>query len=382
MECKYEIQVWNASIKFKYGGEVEVSMIKIGNNEIGITQRPYFIADIAANHDGDLKRAYKLIELAKESGADAAKFQNFRASTLVSKNGFEALGKRVSHQSSWQKPVYEVYEDYSIKKEWTSLLKKKCEEFEIEYLTTPYDFEAVDQVEPYVNAYKIGSGDITWIEFLEYVVSKNKPVLLSTGASSLEDVDRAVNVILSENNKLILMQCNTNYTASIDNLQYVNLNVLKKYTELYPEVVLGLSDHTPGHVTVLGAIALGARVIEKHFTDDNDRVGPDHKFSMNPVTWREMIDRSTDLWKALGDGQKKIEANEKETAIIQRRSLYYSISMKEGSVLTKAELYPLRPCNENGIPPYEMNKVIGKTLRKDVEEDTCIRWEDLKETQV
>lgn len=355
-------------------------MIKIGKREIGYTEPPYFIADIAANHDGELKRAYKLIELAKESGADAAKFQNFNAATIVSKNGFASFGKRLSHQATWNKSVYEVYEECSIKKEWTALLKDKCDEVGIEYMSTPYDFDAVDYVEPYVNAFKIGSGDITWIEILEYIACKNKPLLLATGASSLEEVDRAVHIILSINTKLVLMQCNTNYTASAENNKYINLNVLKKYAELYPDVVLGLSDHTPGHIAVLGAIALGARVIEKHFTDDNDRSGPDHRFSMNPVTWREMVGRSMDLWQALGDGIKKIEDNETESAMLQRRSLYYTLSLPAGSVITKADLIPLRPIKKDGIPPYEIKKVIGRKLNTDVKEDTYVRWEDSNDT--
>lgn len=351
-------------------------MIKIGKRNIGIEEPPYFIADIASNHDGDLGRALHLIELAKESGADAAKFQNFRASTIISKGGFDSLGMKLSHQTSWNKSVYEIYEECSIKQEWTARLKDKCDEVGIEYMTSPYDFEAVDYVEPYVNAYKIGSGDITWMEILERIAVKDKPILLATGASTLDDVDRAVHYILSMNRKLILLQCNTNYTSSQENFKYINLNVIKKYAELYPDVLLGLSDHTSGHVTVLGAIALGACVIEKHFTDDNDRTGPDHKFSMNPATWREMIDRSMDLWHALGDGNKKIEENEKEAAVIQKRSLYYTMSKKQGSVITRADLIPLRPIKENGIPPYEIQQLIGKTLKKDVAQDTCVAWED------
>ena len=136
--------------------------MKIGNKEILKRGKPFFIADRAANHDGDLERAYKLIELAKEAGADVAKFQNFNAKTIVSKKGFETLGKQLSHQANWKKSVYEVYEDASINPNWTELLKKKCDEVGIEYMTSPYDYASVDLVDPYVNAYKIGSGDITW----------------------------------------------------------------------------------------------------------------------------------------------------------------------------------------------------------------------------
>lgn len=351
--------------------------IRIGNRTISKEQKPYFIADIAANHDGDIDRAYELIELAKESGADAAKFQNFKAETIVSKNGFENLGSKLTHQSSWKKSVYEVYEDASIADSWTKLLKGKCDSVGIEYMTSPYDFHAVDMVEPYINAYKIGSGDITWIGMLEYIAKKHKPVILATGASDISDVDRAVKEINQFTNDIIIMQCNTNYTASSENYKYINLNVLKMYANRYPNCILGLSDHTYGHTTVLGAIALGARVIEKHFTDDNNRTGPDHKFSMNPKSWREMVDAANNLFLALGDGIKRVEKNEMESIMVQQRSLYINKDLNIGSVITENDIIALRPIREDGIRPYEVKKVVGKKLRIDIKADTYIRWEDL-----
>lgn len=351
--------------------------MKIGNKEILKRGKPFFIADIAANHDGDLERAYKLIELAKEAGADVAKFQNFNAKTIVSKKGFETLGKQLSHQANWKKSVYEVYEDASINPNWTELLKKKCDEVGIEYMTSPYDYASVDLVDPYVNAYKIGSGDITWTEILRYILSKNKPVLLATGASSMEDVDRAMD-ILKGSEDIVLMQCNTNYTASTENFKYINLNVLKKYEEKYPNVILGLSDHTKGFSTVLGAIALGAVVIEKHFTDDNDREGPDHKFAMNPRTWREMVDASLELYYSLGDGTKRIEKNEEDTAMVQRRGIYVTKSLKAGHILSKEDLIALRPIKIDGIQPYEIDLLLGKRLTKNIESDSHLTWKDVE----
>jgi N-acetylneuraminate synthase len=351
--------------------------MKIGNKEILKRGKPFFIADIAANHDGDLERAYKLIELAKEAGADVAKFQNFNAKTIVSKKGFETLGKQLSHQANWKKSVYEVYEDASINPNWTELLKKKCDEVGIEYMTSPYDYASVDLVDPYVNAYKIGSGDITWTEILRYILSKKKPVLLATGASSMEDVDRAMD-ILKASQDIVLMQCNTNYTASTENFKYINLNVLKKYEEKYPNVILGLSDHTKGFSTVLGAIALGAVVIEKHFTDDNDREGPDHKFAMNPKTWREMVDASLELYYSLGDGNKRIEKNEEDTAMVQRRGIYVTKSLKAGHILTKEDLIALRPIKIDGIQPYEIDLLLGKKLIKNIESDSHLTWKDVE----
>lgn len=353
--------------------------MKIGNREITNKGKPYFIADIAANHDGSLERAFKLIELAKESGADVAKFQNFKAKTIVSKTGFENLGAQLSHQSSWKKSVFETYEDASVSDEWSQRLKEKCDTVGIEYMTSPYDFVSVDWADQYVNAYKIGSGDITWHSIIEYIVEKGKPVLLATGASSMEDVERAMTVLQRKKAEVILMQCNTNYTASSENFKYINLNVLKTYRDKYPEVILGLSDHTFGHSTVLGAFALGARVFEKHFTDNNDRTGPDHKFSMNPKTWREMVDATYELYFAMGDGIKRVEENERDTVNIQRRALYLQKDMQKGDIIEKSSFFPLRPVYEGGILPYEADEVIGKRLTRDMTADSCLKWEDVED---
>ena len=147
-----------------------------------------------------------------------------------------------------------------------------------------------------------------------------------------------MDIILSKTKNVVLMQCNTNYTGSDDNFKYCNLNVLKKFSLDYPKIMLGLSDHTSGHATTLGAISLGARVIEKHFTDDNSHLGPDHSFAMNPNTWREMVDSSNELFLSLGDGKKVIEANEEQTAIVQRRALRYSKNLKLGTKISKKDI--------------------------------------------
>lgn len=336
--------------------------IKFGNKIIGQGEPLYFIADIGANHDGDINRAYKLIELAKEAGADAAKFQNFQASKIVSKVGFEKLGTQLSHQSSWKKSVYEVYEDASVSLDWTPLLKNKCDEVGIDFFTSAYDFESVDAVDPFVDLYKIGSGDITWIEIIEYIAKKNKPVLIATGASEMTDVIRAMNAIEAITEDIVLMQCNTNYTLDKDKFKYVNLNVLKYFAQRFPNSILGLSDHTLGHATVLGAVALGALVIEKHFTDSNDNDGPDHKFAMNPKTWREMVDNANEVYYALGDGVKRIEENEKKSLIVQRRSLRAVSDFEIGHVITNKDLEALRPIPEDGFSPYQVGELLGKVL--------------------
>jgi len=352
-------------------------MFKINNRKIGDNFPTYFIADIAANHDGNLKKAIKLIREAKKAGADAAKFQHFNANTIVSDHSFKNFNKQLSHQSKWKKSVYQVYKDASLNLKWTPILKKECKKVGIDFFTSPYSFELVDHVDKYIPAYKIGSGDITWIEIIKYIASKGKPYIIATGSSSLKEVKQAYKEAIKINKKIAIMQCNTNYTASPTNYDYINLNVLKSYKKLFPKAILGLSDHTYGHSTVLGAIALGARVVEKHFTLDNNLNGPDHKFSMNPKTWKEMILRSRELERSLGTDTKKIEFNEKDTAIVQRRSIHSNKILKKNHVITKKDLVFLRPCPKNSLEPYKYKKVLGKKTRRKIEKNSIIKLKDL-----
>tara|TARA_B110001452_G_scaffold119986_1_gene99548 strand:+ start:7793 stop:8854 length:1062 start_codon:yes stop_codon:yes gene_type:complete len=343
-----------------------MNSIKLGSKLVDDNSL-YFIADIGANHNGSLKKAKELIHLAKEAGADAAKFQNFQANKIVSKFGFDKLKQQVSHQSKWKKSVYEIYKDASIAKDWTRLLKEECDKIGIDYFTSPYDFESVDLVDPYVDLYKIGSGDISWLDIISYILNKKKPVLIATGACNYDDVHRVMKLALFKTKDIVLMQCNTNYTGSVENFKFCNLNVLKQYAADYPNVVLGLSDHTKGHATVLGSIALGARVIEKHFTDNNNQDGPDHGFAMDPESWRDMVDRSYELLDALGNGEKKVEANEVQSQIVQRRCIRVKSNLAKGHVLSEEDLIYLRPISEGGLHPYEKKFFVGKELLEDVE---------------
>lgn len=351
---------------------------KIENREISANSPTYFIADVAANHDGDLECAKDLIYLCAEAGADAAKFQHFSASTIVSDQGFKSLGELQSHQSQWKKSVFDVYQDASIDQDWTPVLKEACDKAGITFLTSPYSYELVDKVDDFLSAYKIGSGDITWPGIVDYIAAKNKPVLLATGASSMDEVDMAMSILLQRTSDIVLMQCNTNYTASLENFKYINLNVLKEYKRKYPDIILGLSDHTPGHATVLGAVTLGARVIEKHFTDDAGRKGPDHKFSMDFNTWKDMVDRTRELENSLGVETKKVEDNEKETVVLQRRSIRVKKDMVIGDKIYEDDLEFLRPCPEDAIPPYELEDVLNKELVENIKSGDYIKWISVK----
>ena len=351
--------------------------IKIGEHVIGEHHPTYFIADIAANHDGDIERAKSLIKLAKESGADAVKFQHHDVKKYVSDYGFKNLGGKFSHQSKWNKSIFEVYKDAEVPRSWTNELKEYCNQLDVTFFTTPYDLETVDYIDDFVPAFKIGSGDVAWHAMLKKIANTNKPVLFATGASTMQEVVNAVNILTSINKNIILMQCNTNYTGKDENFKYINLNVLKTYKTLFPDIILGLSDHTHGGVTVLGSVALGAKVIEKHFTDDTTRNGPDHPFSMDPTSWRKMVDDTRLLESAMGSSVKKVEDNEKETVILQRRAIRLVVTKQEGEVINIEDIQFQRPCPDDAISVNDFSQIIGKKLSRNKDNGDCIRKEDI-----
>jgi N-acetylneuraminate synthase len=353
--------------------------IKILDKTIGTNHPTYFIADIAANHDGDLERAKLLIRLAKEAGADAAKFQNFQAAKIVSDYGFKAMGGQVSHQAAWSKSVFEVYEDASVPFDWTPVIKEECDKVGIHYFSSPYDYEAIDMLDPYVPAYKAGSGLMSWPEAIVRMAQKGKPILVACGASTMGEVETAMEMVMEVTDQIVLMQCNTNYTASEGNYDHLNINVLKTFGEMYPNVILGLSDHTQSPAPVVGAVALGARVIERHFTDSNDRVGPDHKFALNPENWAKMVSEVRILERALGSSRKFVAGNEKDTYVLQRRCLRAARPIEEGEVFTREMIDILRPATPGALMYKDIDQVIGKKARADMPYGKDLRWTDLEE---
>ena len=343
-----------------------MSNIKVADRLIGDKNPTYFIADIAANHDGDLNKAKDLISYAHESGAEAVKFQHFIAEKIVSNEGFKNLPKS-SHQASWGESIFQVYKKASLPREWTEELLNYSKKVGIHFFSSPYDFEAVDLLnELQVPAHKIGSGDITWEDIIEKIGSSGKPIFIASGASEMSEVEIAMSILLKKKVPICLMQCNTNYTADKENFKYINLNVLNTYKRVWPEVVLGLSDHTLGHTTVLGAVSLGARAIEKHFTDNSQNDGPDHHFSMTPIQWKEMVEKTRELELALGSDKKYVSENEKETLIIQRRCLRATNDLEKGTVINEKDLIALRPAPHDSIKPNEKSLLLGKKLTQDV----------------
>ncbi len=353
--------------------------LQIADRTISLNHPTYFIADIAANHDGHLDRAIELIRLAKEAGADAAKFQNFRAPKIVSDYGFKSLGGQLSHQAAWKKSVFEVYSDASVPFEWTPIIKEACDKYGIHYFSSPYDDAAIDMLDPYVPAYKAGSDLMSWPDGLLKMARFGKPLLIATGAADLSDVVRAMRIALSATDKIVLMQCNTNYTARDDNYDHLHLNVLKTYATLFPNILLGLSDHTHSPAPVVGAVALGARVIERHFTDSNDREGPDHKFAMNPQAWADMVQQVRTLERALGSPDKFVTGNEQQTYVLQRRCLRAARPLQAGETLTADMIEALRPNVPGSIPAWEADRLIGKKTMIEMPYGMEFRWENVGE---
>jgi len=350
--------------------------IKLGKKIISKNSPTYFIADIAANHDGNLQRAIKLINLAKKSGADAVKFQHHDVTKYVSDYGFKRLGNKLSHQKKWKKTIFEVYKDAEVPRKWTQTLINHCKKIDITFMSTPYDLDTTDYLNKYMPAFKVGSGDLAWDDMLIKIASKKKPFFVATGASTMKEVEHAVKVLKKKRVKFCLMQCNTNYTGSKENFKFINLNVLKIYKKKFPKILLGLSDHTPGHETVLGSIVLGAKVIEKHFTDDTQRKGPDHPFSMDPQTWRLMVDSSRNLENSLGNGIKKVEGNELETVVLQRRATRAIKNLKKGQKILRKDIEYQRPCPQNALTPNESKKIFGKKIKRNINNGDYLKKSD------
>ena len=351
--------------------------LNIGGREIGSEYPTYFIADIAANHDGSLDRAKRLIHLACEAGADAAKFQHFKAGSIVSSRGFSELQGNASHQAKWDRDVVEVYDDAAVPDEWTEMLHAECERVGITFLSTPYNVDAVEMLDPLVPAFKVGSGDVDWYEHLEHIAQKGKPVLLAIGAADFAEVECAVEVLQRWNANIAILQCTTNYTGDEQNLDFVNLHVLSSLRERWPNLVIGLSDHTKAPEPVIGAVALGARIIERHFTDDTTRPGPDHSFAMDPAGWADMVARTRTLERALGTSKKTIANNEIESAVVQRRALRFARPLPAGYILTREDIDVLRPATVDAITPPFITDVIGRATVRNVEADEHIAWKDL-----
>ena len=343
--------------------------IKIGNKIIGDTHPTYFIAEIGANFDGSIEKAKHLIDAAKKAGADCAKFQTFSTPRIVSEGGFSHMQLKGVH-GSWGRTVSEVFKDAEFPVAWHKEIADYCKVVGIDFSTSPYFKEAVDLcVDLDVPFIKIGSGDITWLEMLDYIARKGKPVMLATGDATMSEIDEAVRTIEATGNKdLVLMQCITKYPSKIESAK---VNVLKTYQSAF-DVLTGYSDHAPGHVVALASVVIGGRVIEKHFTLNKTDKGPDHPHSMEPQEFRFMVDSIREVERAMGSTRKEVVAEEGETVYVQRRCLYAKQDLKKGHIMTSEDIDILRPAL--GIPPKFKPMIIGKECKEDIVKGQPLFW--------
>lgn len=345
-------------------------MITIGQKRLKKFESVYVIAEIGSNHDNDLTRAKNLIQLAKECGADAAKLQSFTATGLISKKGFE---NKSSFQSKWKKSVWDTYVAAEMPRQWHYELADFSKSQGIDFFTSPWDDEALEFLTKIdAPAIKIGSGDIDNYELLSNAARTGKPILLGTGASHLAEVETAVNVIRSAgNDKIILMHCVVNYPSDINQ---ANIRAMVAMEAAF-SLPVGYSDHSPGDLVATASVALGAVAIEKHFTDNKNRDGPDHPHSMNPTEFAAMVAKIRTLEKALGTGIKSPVDDEQETKILQRRSVFAIKPIKKGEKITKNNVRLLRPAI--GISPKYLDVVIGRIATKDIDQYEPVQWSSI-----
>lgn len=323
------------------------------------------IAEAGVNHNGDIGTAKKLVDAAKESGADIVKFQTAKLEALVSKAAPMAeyqkknIGKEESQIEMLRKLLLS-FDDFVE-------LAKYCEHQGIQFLSTPFDIESIYFLNDLVKIWKIPSGEITNMPYLIEIAKTGKPIILSTGMSYIEEVEAAVTVLQDHGaGEITLLHCTTQYPTPYEE---VNLRAMLTLKEKFG-VPAGYSDHTEGIEVPVAAVAMGAVVIEKHFTLDKEMEGPDHKASLEPDELKRMVKEIRNIEKALGDGKKSPSASETANIAVARKSIVASKEIKEGEVFTEENLTTKRP--GNGISPMRWFEVLGRTASRDFEEDELI----------
>ncbi|WP_405275898.1 pseudaminic acid synthase [Methanobrevibacter sp.] len=334
---------------------------KIGEKEIGEDKPTFIIAELSANHMNDFDIAVKTIEAMAKAGADAVKFQTFTPDTITIDCDNEYF--QIKQGTVWDGQVlHELYEDAYMPWDWQPKLKKIAENLGLIVFSSPFDKTSVDFLEDMdVPAYKIASFEITDIPLIEYVASKGKPIIISTGIASFEDIELAVKTCLDVgNDEIALLKCTSSYPAP---LEEINLNTIPDIKEKF-NVVVGLSDHTLGGEVSTASIALGSNIIEKHFILDRNMGGPDSEFSMEPDEFKLMVDSIRNVEKALGkvsyELSDKMKANREFS-----RSLFVVEAIKKGEIVTEDNVRSIRP--GFGLHPKYLKKIIGKKVNKNLE---------------
>ncbi len=342
--------------------------ILIDDRVIGNGAKVFVVAEIGINHGGSLAQAIKLIDAAAGAGADAVKFQTFRTDRLMVANG-----DRLAQQDDSTESAYHMFRRLELGWEDYEKLKAHADRRKVVFLSTPFDEESADLLDQIgVAAFKIASSDVNYTPLLKHIASKGKPVLLSTGMSFLSEVAEAVWTLRTGGAKeILLLHCVSSYPALPESLNLRNIRTIGDYFDL----PVGYSDHTEGILLPLVAVALGAIVIEKHFTLDRHAPGPDHKLSAEPDELRSLVQSIRAVEASLGDGRKCPASCEAENRLLSRRSIVASVDIRAYETIAPWMLGFKRP--GTGLEPKQAEKVIGMKARRNIGRDTLVQWDDL-----
>jgi N-acetylneuraminate synthase/N,N'-diacetyllegionaminate synthase len=335
------------------------------------------IAEAGVNHNGDLRKAIELIDVASKAEVDIVKFQTFKADKIVSREA-----KKAKYQSDniggSDDSQYNMLKSLELSEDDHFTLMQECEKRGIQFLSTAFDVDGIDFLDNLEQPFfKSPSGEITNYPYLKRLAEKGKPVILSTGMATLQEVKEALEVLIEfglSKNKITVLHCNTEYPTPMEDVNLKAMNTIAD--EL--GVKVGYSDHTLGIEIPIAAVARGAKIIEKHFTLDRDLPGPDHRASLEPEELKKMVEKIRNVEKALsGSGVKKPSKSEQKNLDVVRKSLHLNKIVKKGSRLTEEDVIPLRP--GNGISPMKIDEVIGRKINKDFKKNDQLGWEDLYE---
>lgn len=346
--------------------------VNIANRLIGDGESCFIIAEAGVNHNGDVNLAKKLIDAAKEAGADAVKFQTFKAEDLVIKGAEKARYQQMT--TGKEESQFDMLKRLELSEETFFELKGQADSQGIVFLSTPYDAKSVDLlVRSGVSALKIGSADITNHPLLSYMATKNLPLILATGMSSLDEVKEAVEVIKNaDNRQIILLHCVSSYPAKIED---TNLRAMETLRNTF-RLPVGFSDHTTGISIPVAAVALGACVVEKHFTLDKNLPGPDHRTSLEPEELKQMVAAIRDIEKAMGDGVKQPTQEEEGNKKVMRRSIIARIDISQGVTITEEMLDIKRP--GTGIAPKHVAALVGRKAVSSIRKDELLTWDKVR----
>ncbi len=346
--------------------------LKIANRNVGNHEPCFIIAEAGVNHNGDVNLAKKLIDAAREAGADAVKFQTFTADKIVTRDAEKAEYQQ--RTTGKEESQFEMIKKLELSTENFEELSDYAQKKGMIFLSTPFDKGSVDLLDRMgVPAFKVGSGEITNLPLLKHIARKNKPVILSTGMATLGEIEEALAAIRQDGvDEIILLHCVSCYPAKIED---ANLRAIETLRQAF-RLPVGLSDHTLGITVPIAAAALGACVIEKHFTLDKKLPGPDHQASLEPEELKQMVTAIRDVEKAMGDGIKKPTMEEEENKKVVRRGIIAKVDIPEGAVITEDMLDVKRP--GNGLEPKYVNSLLGKRAVKNIKRNAFVMWDNFR----